>query len=384
LPTQRFDGATIEEALAAVRASLGADARIAGAEKVRSGGLGGFFAKERVEVWVEVGEPTSTAAAAPEPASKPAPASLLDLADSVSDEEEEASAETTTFASVLKRIASDADAAVTAQTAIEPPDFQPMQPAVHIAPVAPPASAPAPAPTPAPVPAPQIPRSVGRIRSYATDASDTSQQLVRLGLPPSLLPADLSHGLHCALVDAMARLPQPPALPTGKGSVLAVVGERAAALGIARDLSDGLDLDPQDVVICGPRRRGRGAKSQTWLELACPEDAGEHRRSWRWRMHPTLVVVDAPVGRPSPWANEMLSALEPTAAWGVAEASRKLEDVAAWSEQVGGLDALAVTGTEDTVSPLTILHLGLPIAMVDGEPAAAEIWAGLLMERLAA
>jgi hypothetical protein len=226
--------------------------------------------------------------------------------------------------------------------------------------------------------------AVATFRRALPVSSPEAAKLTQLGLPASLLPADLSHGLHCALVDAMAGLPQPPPLPTGKGTVLAVVGERTTALTVARDLADAVDLDPEDVVVCGPRRRGRPDRTQTWLELSSPADAGEHRRSWRWRMYPTVVVIDAPVGRPSPWAHEMLAALEPTSAWGVAEASRKLEDVAAWSEHVGGLDALALTGTEDTVSPLTILQLGLPVAMVDGEPATPEIWAGLLMERLAA
>src|SRR5205085_11764695 len=145
-------------------------------------------------------------------------------------------------------------------------------------------------------------------------------------------------------------------LPAGKGTVLAVVGERSEALTIARDLSVDMDLDPDDVVVCAPRRRGKSA--HTWLELTTVEDAIEHRRSWRWRMHPTVVVVDAPVGRPAPWAEEMLAALEPTSSWGVTEASRKLEDVAAWSDQVGGLDAIALNGTDDTVSPASILHLG--------------------------
>ena len=114
------------------------------------------------------------------------------------------------------------------------------------------------------------------------------------------------------------------------------------------------------------------------------DDAAEHRRSWRWRMHPTVVVVDAPIGRPRPWAREMLAAVEPTTAWGVAAACRKLEDVSAWSNLVGGLDAIALNGTDDTVSPASVLHLGVPVALVDGERATPELWADLLMERLAA
>jgi hypothetical protein len=193
---------------------------------------------------------------------------------------------------------------------------------------------------------------------------------------------DASHGLHCALLDALADLPMAPALPVGRGTVLAVVGEKAAALDIARELAVDLRLHPDDVVICSPRR-SRDASDA--LELTSVQDADEHRRSWRRRFQPTIVVIDAaPVGRNRGWARDMLSALEPTSAWGVTDATRKLEDVVAWSEDLGGLDAMAVTNLADTVTPASVLHLGVPVALLDGEPASPELWADILMERLAA
>jgi hypothetical protein len=48
--TQQFEGATIEEALAAAARELGPDVQVAEARKVRRGGVGGFFAQERYEV----------------------------------------------------------------------------------------------------------------------------------------------------------------------------------------------------------------------------------------------------------------------------------------------------------------------------------------------
>ena len=48
--TQRFEGDSVEEVLGRVRSELGADAEIVEANKIRSGGIGGFFAKERFEV----------------------------------------------------------------------------------------------------------------------------------------------------------------------------------------------------------------------------------------------------------------------------------------------------------------------------------------------
>jgi len=49
-----FEGPDVATVLARVRAEHGTGARIVAADKVRSGGFAGFFAKERYEVTVEV------------------------------------------------------------------------------------------------------------------------------------------------------------------------------------------------------------------------------------------------------------------------------------------------------------------------------------------
>jgi len=98
---------------------------------------------------------------------------------------------------------------------------------------------------------------------------------------------------------------------------------------------------------------------------------------------PTVAVIDAPLGRPTAWVAEVLGALEPTAVWGVVEASRKVEDLAAWSSDLGGLDALCLTGLDDTVSPATPLRTGIPVALLEGHPATPDRWADLLLTRLA-
>ena len=413
MTTRQFDGPTLEAALAKVRKELGADARITGAEKVRQGGIGGFFSRERVEVSVEIDDPTvpltmpaaastgtptmATAAPAPTAAEPRTPASILDLADSVSDDETMAvSTESASFAAVLERIASEADVAVAAQTALDPnPEFEPM-PAP--APVSAPKPAPAAKPAPAPAPMATIPSSPAAAAparaprplvvprpAALSPVPAHAPQLEKLGLPGQLMPMDASHGLHCALIDALADLPMAPALPAGRGTVLAVVGERSAALEIARELAVDLRVHPDEVVMCTPTRRGRSTNDAETFELNTPEDADEHRRSWRRRFEPTIVVIDAaPVARNRGWARDMLAVLEPTSAWGVADATRKLEDIEAWTEDLGGLDAMAITNLADTVSPASILQLGVPVAVLDGEPASPELWADILMERLAA
>ncbi len=161
---------------------------------------------------------------------------------------------------------------------------------------------------------------------------------------------------------------------------MAVVGDLRTAASVARALAPSLAVEPDAIILITPRRQGSAGGGP--LELTTEAEINDHRRSWRWRSHPTLVALDAPVSRKDhAWAAAMLASLEPTAAWGVADASRKPEDIAAWSEALGGLDALSLADTESTVSPAAILRLGLPVALLDGEPATPERWADLLLDR---
>src|SRR5690606_37320717 len=98
-----------------------------------------------------------------------------------------------------------------------------------------------------------------------------------------------------------------------------------------------------------------------------------------------LVVLDTPV-RPAAdgWAAGMLEALEPTVVWGAVPATRKTEDVVAWLDAVGGVDALALTEVTDTVSPAALLATGIAVARLDGDPATPDRWLALAAEALAA
>ena len=72
MPTLRFEGASLEEAVDAARGRVGRTARIVGASKVRRGGVAGFFARESIEVEVQVDEPVASAPPEPEETGAPA------------------------------------------------------------------------------------------------------------------------------------------------------------------------------------------------------------------------------------------------------------------------------------------------------------------------
>ena len=96
------------------------------------------------------------------------------------------------------------------------------------------------------------------------------------------------------------------------------------------------------------------------------EAAAEARLAWRRRPRPTVVAVDAPMGRSSEWARRVIDALQPTMVWGAVDATRKPEDLFEWAEQLGGFDALGVTDLDGTVSPAAVLQCGIPVGRLDG------------------
>jgi hypothetical protein len=151
---------------------------------------------------------------------------------------------------------------------------------------------------------------------------------------------------------------------------------------VARDLATELAIDPESVVVVS-QANDRGLPP--WLHVADASTAAQRRRSWWRRDRVTVVAVESCEGmEEAAWARGVVDALEPTLTWGVVDATRKPEDVAAWAERVGAVDAIALENVRATVSPASILHLGIPIARLDGRRATPERWAQVLVERLAA
>ena len=192
--------------------------------------------------------------------------------------------------------------------------------------------------------------------------------------------------LEISLAKALAAtLPPVPPMPQTAGAVVAVVGSGDHIMATAQALASEIGAPPGEVAIAVRNngaahvRRDRGATTV----ISSAQDASEQRRGWRWRGRPSVVAIETD-GRPSgdPWAASVLKALEPTVCWGVVEAFCKPEDVAAWSEALGGLDVLSVVDLDATTTPAAVLATRLPVGLVDGEPATPEFWASSLCARL--
>ena len=117
--------------------------------------------------------------------------------------------------------------------------------------------------------------------------------------------------------------------------------------------------------------------------LASVEQIGTKLERWQHKNTATIVVVDAPM-TPSaaPWNREVLESLDAAAIWLVVPATRKTGDVAEWAKRIGPADGLVVTEVAASADPASVLCLGIPVAWLDGRPATAGAWAGLLVERL--
>jgi len=95
---------------------------------------------------------------------------------------------------------------------------------------------------------------------------------------------------------------------------------------------------------------------------------------------PRLVCVDAPGA--NGWVRQVVAALRPDAVWCAVDATRKPADVARQVRSLPRVDALAVHALEATADPASPLALGVPIALLDGQPAGPHGWAALLSRRL--
>lgn len=482
---QTFEGDGLESVLARVKSEIGPNARVLEAKKIRDGGLGGFFSKERFLLTVEVPDAPAKPKRAPKPKPEPdltpeiaPPSSILELADLMNDAEarevaaeppgpmfrpapvpapaplpapeppmprpapiaapaplhvtsptsapgfealvlvptERApepmpSTESDSFHEVLARLAAEiptSDEAPAPDEIVEDLDvttlgFEPIDLETDVVtlnildfdvvdeheangeieeptaePVEEVAVHPAVIDEPEDLPVVQPAPSLIRVRRTPSEFERTiGMGLLELGVPAAYVPdiegafsrADLRDAIRTAM-----RLPKPPALPLRNNAVVAVVGERRAAIHLADQLAD-------DPALNGAIVKVADRQGFTLIDGGSPMADARGRRS---RPSRTIVAVPSTPGTTADWTRQLLDELDPDMVWGVVPAARKSEDIASWAIGLGGLDVLALTGLDKTVSPATALRLGIPIGLLDGATATVDAWADLLTERLAA
>jgi hypothetical protein len=186
--------------------------------------------------------------------------------------------------------------------------------------------------------------------------------------------------LEGGLLSVLGSMPAAPRLPSRPGSLVVVVGTGRRAFDEAARVAADVGTDPAAVAYAAKRR-------PSWAVLAGlavrhAEDAAElapgHRRG-----RVGVVAVDAPLGRSSVWARRVISALRPTLVIGVVDAMHKNEDIEAWFDSLGGVDALVVDNVETTVSPACVLRLDVPVCRLGDHTATPARWVAVILDRLA-
>ncbi|MGE3328016.1 MAG: hypothetical protein AB7N61_21695, partial [Acidimicrobiia bacterium] len=203
---------------------------------------------------------------------------------------------------------------------------------------------------------------------------ENAAALLALGLPRQF--CDVDELTVRALSTPLEALPYASAGVEQATGVVAVVG----GMPKVRRLSTYLAADA--TLACREMPRDLAA----WLWIP---DAGEarHRRSrWSWRERPVVVGVEgSPASSLRPYSMEMLRNLAPTSLRVIIEAAWSLDAMHHWTNELATLGvpmALDVVGVEDAAEPASVLHLGLPVATLDGLPANAQGWASILIERI--
>lgn len=382
-----FEGPDIEGVLARVRDEHGAQARIVQADKVRSGGIAGFFVRERYAVTVEVGDavepigapdeapaaPTAPSPAArtepsPDPAARPvdAPGTLLELAAAM-DAAEAADAQVVLSTAGIRRAAQPALSTTTPQFAAVLAGM---------------------ARTTGPA-APFVPATPASVQACAAPgAGELARRLLALGVPPQIVSRvedGAGADLHARLVRALAALPQDPAARLQGGDVLMIAGAGAAAYDVAGAVSRRLRLDPTRVLLAAASALGTGVNPAR--RLSGPSEARRRAAKLQRCDVPTVVAVDAPCdGESGEWAREVADALGARTVWALVDATSKPADLSDHLTSMGRLDGLAVRATGASRDPASALRpaldLGLPTVWLEGRPGSPSAWASLLVERL--
>ncbi len=348
----QLEGPDLAPLLARVRTEHGPGVQIVGAEKVRSGGVGGFFAREHYVVTVEVPDASSASSSHPTPHPVEEPTTvdatdILALADQVSAAERASvslSTDGTAFADVLAGITSQ-----TGDLARRARDDEPRS--------VPPVRRQEP-----PLPAPAV-----RVHPFRPAP-----------LVPTAVPPQVARAQPAPLVTAPIAAPAALPLPRKPGRLIAVIGPPGAVWAAARAVAGAVGVDLRSVVIAAPRD-SIAPPARPGRRISAVSAVRRNRPQWLRAPRPVVVAVETPLGDgpATAWARDVLDELQPTVRVAAVSATMRTVDAGRWIRAVGGAGALAVMDATATDDPSDVLRLGIPVAVVDGQRATPRRLAAL-------
>ncbi len=392
-----FEGADLEEVLAEARLCFGPQVEIEAANRVRRGGMLGFFASEWFEVWARSPQQTTNAAIA-----------MLDREDSLERDDADsfhamvrnafedrtaegdpsagggATSESSRLDTVMDQFFGDEFTPSSSEPAAQSPRLA----GVALAERDEPAPAPSAATRSSVVDAPAEPAP--EVVAAPSPAPSHSPALAPAMIPAAVALEDAPRGtsvfettraprtdLLWAMLDRLDTAPRAPELPTS--GVVAFVGDVSTALEAVQRIGTRTGLWSKEIAVMTRHDEIEGVPS--WLII---NDFDElTTRTTRWRQRDTVVPVIIDQGIEATdrhWAAGALVALDPDQVRMVTETWRLPDDVGRLAAKLGGIDAIDLVAVADSVEPLAMLDLDIPVSTIEGRDASAELLAAVWLE----
>lgn len=383
-----FEGRDLEEVLSEAQLVFGPDVEIVQANRVRKGGLFGFFAREWFEVWAHG------------PAEARANPALALLDRDTADEEIDTFQSMVTnalaaqstgdgFGNAMEQFFGDDPRGEYSPGGVGPAGHQQAAPAV--ATLATPrlteggvALAERPTqmeladaiagvlPTAPALPDPASALAVAPATSAAVALEDAPR-----GASIFDEPRQSQTDLLWAVLDRIETMTDVPQLPTE--GIVAFIGDASTALPLVQELGHRLGAWGNEVAVVTRRQHD---DIPAWLAVDDLDDLASRAPRWRKRDGVVPVIIDDSIDKPNlDWVGETMDALRPAQTRLVAEAWRLPEQVGRVALRLGGVDALELAQAGETIDPLAMLDLDIPIGSVEGRPASPELLAAVWLDR---
>lgn len=410
-----LEGTDLDALMIRVRAELGPRARVVKAERVRSGGVGGFFAKERFELTVDVpddgaggvrmaaapatrglGEPVGSDAAFTTPVGIDALLAAADAADRhaaapatglnpAGPASNEVSTEQNTFVTVLDSVRQlaaqtppgSAGSAVVAGTAGSAGERsggygQPGRGRGQSR------------PTGDALQGEVIARAVTPAEFVVVRRTGaTLRELSSLGLPRRILAKLPQTQERYTLSQVLSFVPRAPEVVRDPAAVIVVAGQGEAVIDAAAAIARRVGVPDSGVALAG--RLAPHTGYGPWVLTGV---SARRLRAATVESESPLVVALGVGTDASDWAiaSALVASFDPDQVWAVVEADRNVLDIRRWmaaTSENRRYDAITATTVASTTAPAAILDFDTPVGIIDGLPATAVVWAALLSEHLA-
>ena len=377
-----FEGRELEEVLSEAQLVFGPEVEIVQANRVRKGGVFGFFAREWYEVWAH--GPAALANPALALLDRDASVEEIDTFQSMVTNALAAQTPADGFDNAMERFFGDERDREAAARDRAPSISEAAPPARVARPVSEPAGAVALAERPSaaaitdavaavlPAAAPAVAASVMPATSAAVALEDAPRGASIFEEPrqprTDLLWAVLER------IETMTAIPQMP-----QQGIVVYIGDASTALPLVQDLGHRLGLWGNEVAVVTRRHHD---DIPTWLAIDDLGDLQSRAPRWAKREGVVPVIIDDSIDKPSlDWVGEALDALRPAQTRLIAEAWRLPEQVGRVALRLGGVDAIELAQTDDTIDPLALLDLDIPVGSVEGRPASPELLAAVWLDR---